>query len=133
IRHAIKNKPIKFNQMKTYLISIVILLSINLSSQTVVPLNTPYRDIPNNGYLRDTFNQLNPFVGIWVYQQGNIKVTIKLEKLIYYLDIGYPKYYKDIIKGRYKVENGSTVVYSDWNKPMIDGYIAGSVFSQGYY
>lgn len=114
--------------MKTIIILIVSLLSANLLSQNIRPLNTPYRDINDGDYWRDTQNQLNAFEGIWTYQQGSKKVTIKLEKLIDYNNIGYPKFYKDKIKGRYKVENGSTVVYSDWNKPMIEGDISGINF-----
>lgn len=119
--------------MKPIIILIMSLLSTALLSQTIRPLNTHYKNINDGDYLKDTQNQLNPFVGTWVYQQGNKKVTIKLEKLIYYLDIGHPKYYEDTLKGRYKVENGSTVVYSDYNELMQTGDITGAVFSQGYY
>ena len=119
--------------MKTKLLYIIFLLCYCLYGQTVVQLNTPFDDIPDNGYVKDMQNQLNPFVGIWVYQQGNKKVTIKLEKLVYHLDSGRKKYYKDIIKGRYKVEIGSTIVYSDFNELMEAGDISGAVFWQGFY
>ena len=120
--------------MKTIFYLLAVLMSFVLYGQnTVVPLNTPFDDIPDNGYVKDTQNQLNPFAGIWVYQQGTKKVTIKLEKLIYYNDGAYPKYYIDVINGRYKVENGSTIVYSDWNEEMLYGDISGVMFRNGYY
>lgn len=113
--------------------SILILVSSVLLSQTVVPLNTPFDDIPDNGYVKDTQNQLNPFQGTWIYQEGSKKVTIKLEKLVYHLDSGRKKYYVDIINGRYKAENGSTIVYDDLNEPMLTGDISGNDLWQGYY
>ncbi len=120
--------------MKTILFLITISLSSFLFSQTIVPLNTSFENIPDNGYVKDTQNQLNPFEGTWVFQQGSKKVTIKLEKLIYYNDSGLKKYYIDIIKGRYKVENGTTVVYNDLNEITLTGDISGSLFnSEGYY
>ena len=118
--------------MKTYLITIILLLCLSLAGQ-VFPLNTHISNITDGAYWKDTQNQLNPFVGVWVYQQGSKKVTIKLEKLIDYNDIGHPKYYKDKLKGRYKVENGTTVVYSDWNETMLNGDISGIMFKQGNY
>lgn len=119
--------------MKTLLFLITISLGSFLYSQTIVPLNTSFDNIPQGGYVKDTQNQLNPFEGIWVFQQGSKKVTMKLEKLIYYNDSGLKKYYKDKIKGRYKVENGTTLIYSDWNEEMIYGDINGVTFRNGYY
>src|SRR5690606_162651 len=119
--------------MKTILITISILISSVIFSQTIVPLNTEFDDIPHNGYVQDTQNQLNPFEGIWVYQQGSKKVTIKMEKIVYHLDSGEKHYYKDILKSRYKVENGTTIVYNDLNELMQTGDISGNNFWQGYY
>lgn len=118
--------------MKTLLI-VLFFFSTFLFSQTIVPLNTSFENIPDNAYVKDTQNQLNPFEGTWVFQQGSKKVTMKLEKLIYYDDSAYPKYYIDIIKGRYKVENGTTLIYSDWNEEMIYGDISGVTFRNGFY
>lgn len=70
-------------------------------------------------------NQLNPFEGTWVYQQGAKKVTMHLEKLVDYYGYGKKKYYKDVINGRYKVENGTTVVYNDLDENMLDADIGG--------
>lgn len=119
--------------MKTLLFLITISLGSFLYSQTIVPLNTSFDNIPQGGYVKDTQNQLNPFEGIWVFQQGSKKVTIKLSKLIYYMEGGQKKYYTDIINGRYKVENGSAVVYDDLSEVMLTGDISGNNFRQGYY
>ena len=78
-------------------------------------------------------NQLNPFEGIWVYQQGAKKVTIRLDKIIYHVESGRKKYYVDVINGRYKVENGSIVIYNDMVQPMLTADISGNDLWQGFY
>lgn len=90
----------------------------------IYPWNTPENNIEENAYLKDTQNQLLPYTGTWVYTNGNKKVTIKFQRIMYYFTFG-KKYFMDQIAGRYKVENGSTVVYNDLNFNFQSADIAG--------
>lgn len=115
--------------MKTFFSTILISLTTVLFSQSpILPLNTPYEQITNNAYLKDTQNQLTPFVGTWNYQQGNTKVTIKFQKVMEYNDLSNPHYYKDRLKANYKVEKNGVVIYNNLNEPIENARIRGGVF-----
>lgn len=120
--------------MKTLFSTIFIFLTTLLFAQSpILPLNTPYEQITNNAYLKDTQNQLTPFVGTWNYQQGNIKVTIKFQKVMQYQDSS-KKYYYDRLKANYKVEKNGVVVYNNLNQPIDENSsIYGFDFLNGKY
>lgn len=125
----------KTRKMKTQNFLIVLFISMIGYSQTpILPLDVDPDQITNGAYLKDTENQLLPFIGTWVYQQGNKKVTLKFHKILYYGEWGFPRYYLDMLEANYKVEEGSTVIYNNLNDSF-DGtaQISGSFFKDGKY
>lgn len=120
--------------MKNIVVIIVAAFSTFAFSQSpILPLNAPYSQISHNAYLKDTQNQLAPFVGTWMYQQGNTKVTIKFKKIMTYLNVGnHPFYYVDVLNANYKVERNGVVVYDDLLQPIGDNsHLSGSFFTYG--
>lgn len=121
--------------MKTLYIFIIILIAkIAFCQDPILPLNAPADQITNGAYKKDTQNELPPFEGIWVFQQGNKKVTLKFKKIMYHIDWGFPTYYKDILEAHYKVEEGGNVLYDDLSNPF-DGTadVFGHFFKNGKY
>jgi|SRR5690606_21891201 len=112
--------------MKKLIILIIICAGIQqgLSQSPVYPWNTEWDAVEDNAYIKDTQNQLLPYTGTWVYTNGNKKVTIKLQRIMYYYTSG-KKHFMDKIAGRYKVENGSTVVFSDWDLNFASANLSG--------
>lgn len=105
--------------MKRYIFILLFsLVGIYVFGQSpVYPWNTTWDNVEENAYIKDTQNQLLPYTGTWIYTNGSKKVSINFQRIMYYYSFG-KKYYMDKIAGRYKVENGSTVVYSDMNLNM---------------
>lgn len=119
--------------MKPIFLTIAFSLTTLLFSQSpILPLNTSYDDIPNNAYLKDLDNRFTPYVGTWVFQQGNTKVTIKFQKVMDYIALGAgPHYYTDRLRGNYKVEKNGIVVYNNLGEPIKDARITGSGYGTG--
>lgn len=59
-------------------------------------------------YYKDLDNELDPFVGTWLYTSGNNALTVTLQKKVMaHIDIAGFNYYEDTLIGEYKyVENG---------------------------
>lgn len=61
-------------------------------------------------YYKDVHNDMNKFVGTWVYENGNTKLTIVLQKRLQ-VYIGSPwNCYADEVIGGYKYEIDNTVI-----------------------
>lgn len=100
--------------MKNILL-IFCLLSINLVSCQIYPLNTSAGDIPDNAYIKDTNNELNKFVGLWKGNWNGKTIYLELRKVKTYSSIpgGTHPYYKDRILGERKIINANGVVEID--------------------
>lgn len=63
-------------------------------------------------YYKDLDHLLDPYVGTWLYTNGNTSLRIKLVKKEHYLyDTGYKSYYTDLIVGEFQyVENGNLIL-----------------------
>ena len=66
--------------MKILLPLFVLAISSTCSAQTIVPLFDGPIDLPENAYLKDIDNDLNPFEGEWRWEEGNSSWTIQLQK-----------------------------------------------------
>lgn len=68
-------------------------------------------ETPQNSYFKDILNTLNPFVGTWVYINGNQKLTFSIKKVTkkYFPD---KKIYKDFLVGNYSysIDEGNTFI-----------------------
>jgi hypothetical protein len=98
--------------MKKIIILVVLLNSFIAQSQIFVlgSGNIPM-DPPAGSYIKDLNNELDIYVGTWVWQQGNEIVTFKIQKAIHELFENTGVYY-DYLVGDYKytTDNGSSYV-----------------------
>ncbi len=75
-------------------------------------------DLQEGDYIKDTQNQLNPYIGVWKYE-GNGKILIlKIQKIEMFYN-GISENYRDKILITYKyIKNGNTLV-DNLNAPII--------------
>ncbi|WP_028870677.1 DUF6705 family protein [Psychroserpens burtonensis] len=72
--------------MKSILIIIIALISINANSQVIELCNyeTDPDEAPSGTYFKDVNNTFTPFLGTWQYTNGNEVITFKIEKITHY-------------------------------------------------
>ncbi|SMC78849.1 DUF6705 family protein [Moheibacter sediminis] len=124
--------------MKNVFIILMISLSgmIANAQSPVLPLRSHGDYITNGCYLKDSQNELLPFTGTWVYQNGNTKVTLKFQRVKLHLDMSYPSYYKDILEAKYKVEVNNMVIFDNLNEAyniVGTSMISGGIFQGDKY
>ncbi|MFP7655612.1 hypothetical protein [Chryseobacterium proteolyticum] len=78
------------------------------------PLNTDFRNIPTNSYLKDLDNELNPYVGNYRANfQGKeiiLYITKESHKLIEYKN---QKFYRDVLSIKYVIKNSAGTILQD--------------------
>ncbi|MGU3376178.1 DUF6705 family protein [Chryseobacterium sp. M5A1_1a] len=100
---------------KTILYLIIALFSISCNAQQY-PLDTNYRTIPNNSYIKDKNNEYSKFVGTW-------KATLASKEV--YLDISKQEnrpmnrinknFFSDVLLIRYKILENNQIVENTMN------------------
>ncbi|MBV7267944.1 DUF6705 family protein [Winogradskyella luteola] len=105
------------------ILSIITTLSCKVQSP-IVPIDSD--EYSENIYYRDIDGVFDPFIGTWVWQDGNNSITIEIVKLeqVYYEGHNY-KEYRDRLIGKIKyIENGveifNTLSYSNDNHTIIN-------------
>ncbi|MBV7267943.1 DUF6705 family protein [Winogradskyella luteola] len=96
--------------MKQLILILSIITTLSCKAQSpIVPIeeksNNPYSE---NIYYKDVNGIYDPYIGTWVWQDGNSSITIEIVKLeqVYY-EVHTRKLYKDRLIGRIKyIENG---------------------------
>jgi hypothetical protein len=98
----------------------VILLSFSCKAQQIYPLNTDFRTIQNNVYLKDINNELLPYIGIWKAAENNNEIIINVEKVDYhFIKLGNQTYYQDVLFIRYSIKNSQgAIIKSTMNLPI---------------
>lgn len=100
---------------KIFLYLTLLLISINCKAQQY-PLNTNYRTIPNNSYIKDANNEYNKFVGSWNVSINNKEIKLSISKeenrSITLLN---RHFYKDVLLIRYKVIVNNQIVENTMN------------------
>ncbi len=93
-----------------------ILRTINIQDTN----NTDF-DLQEGDYIKDTQNQLDPYIGTWKYEDNEKSMILKIQKVpMFYNRIG--EYYKDELLVTYKyIKNGSVVV-DNLDAPIINSY-----------
>lgn len=98
-------------------------LILSTSAQQIEPLYRKITSQEPNTYYKDLYNDLDPFVGTWMYTDGNTSLTITLQKKTRASlntvrnRLNYT-YYEDMLVGGYKYTvNGSTLVNT---LPLLD-------------
>ncbi len=117
--------------MKKYILTLALLviMSCNAQSQQQSILRTlSFQDIFNTGYsykhgdyVKDTQNQLDPYVGTWKYEGNNMTLILKLQKIpMFYEDIS--KTYRDELLATYKFVKDGVILVDNLNAPLINTY-----------
>ena len=74
------------------------------------PVKSLYEDPTDiwGAYYKDTYNDLDRYVGTWKYINGSTSLTITLQKrTMQHYEDDYNNYYEDLLIGEYKyIENG---------------------------
>ena len=100
--------------MKNIILITILFLSNMVNSQNVISLtNKKHEDKKNGNYFKDTNGSLDPFIGIWVWENATntAKMTIKYIKKEMHDGNGLLPYKEDILIGGYKYEEyGITII-----------------------
>lgn len=91
--------------MKNIIKFLALFLIVSCKAQTpVIDISQSELGLPNGYYMKDIYNLLNPFEGVYQYTNGNTLLKIVLVKKIQQYN---GKYYEDLIIGEYQyIENG---------------------------
>jgi hypothetical protein len=98
--------------MKTIFIIAINFFAIHIcNAQTIYDITDIRPDYgTHNFYLKDTNNLLNPFVGTWIYTNGNDSITMVLKKKEHF-QFTYGNEYEDLLYGGYRyVQNGVEII-----------------------
>ncbi|GAB0156891.1 hypothetical protein CHRYSEOSP005_21580 [Chryseobacterium sp. Alg-005] len=103
------------NTIKTKILFALTLFIILMSCKAqTLPLNTSFLDIPNGAYVKDTNNELNPYVGIYKTNFNGNEVTLFITKQEHKLEESSQKnYYMDALVIKYIVKNSSGIILQD--------------------
>ncbi|EJL75098.1 DUF6705 family protein [Chryseobacterium populi] len=118
----------------TYLKTAIILLGLMISSISCraqnLPLNTALTSIPNGAHLKDTNNELSPYIGTYKANFNGNEIILFITKQIDKLENSAQKsYYMDALIVKYIVKNSSGNVLQDTqnnNLPNIELYSIGT-------
>lgn len=118
----------KYKKMKILLkINLLLLFTINSNCQTLLPLNTPYFKINNNGsYLKDIDNVLPFWVDTWKGVANDKEYTFQFTTFLHHTNT-FPSgnyFYIDKLVGKFKVVDLVTnvVLYDDLNVSTFEDY-----------
>lgn len=96
------------------LISLTLLISLISCKAQTFPLNTSLSDIPNNAYVKDNNNELNPYVGIYKANFNGFETTLYITKVESKLEKRSQKqFYRDALVIKYIVKNSTGVILQD--------------------
>ena len=99
-----------YSKMKKRRILFTTILIITLFSckAQIVPLDTRISSIQDGSYVKDINNELDNFIGTWVYSNANKVFTITIQKQVHTFN---GKYYQDYLIGEYAYTiNGITII-----------------------
>lgn len=106
--------------MKNIAIIILVIISFNCKAQNpVLPLDQ-WGEAQLNAYYKDLNNEMDAFVGTWLYTEGNTSLKIKLKKETMHFN---GKYYVDLMVGEYQyIKNGVELINTLNNFDLMNGY-----------
>jgi hypothetical protein len=97
--------------MKNLFLIIILIFAVSCKAQ-IYPLNTNPYDITENGYLKDSNNELDKYIGIWKGTWDGKIIYLELKKTKYHYT-GNHSYYSDEIVGERKVISSTGFVEID--------------------
>ena len=87
--------------MKSLFRIIILTLVVSCKAQ-IVSLDSNYWEYPQGAYIKDTFNQMDKYVGTWLFTNGTNTFEISLQKEIHVYN---GEYYEDFLRGEYRYLN----------------------------
>lgn len=101
--------------MKNIFLFILLSISISCTAQTY-PLRT-YTAVPTNAYIKDLNNELLPYEGTWKGTWNGKTIYIYFKKVKnYFTHLENNPYYKDILKGKFKViDSNGNILFDNSN------------------
>ena len=113
--------------MRKIFLAITFFIIANSCKAQIFPLRT-YTQIPQQGYLKDTNNELQDYVGTWYGSWNNKTILISITKKINQYD-SVLKYYKDFLIGKFKVtDSNGNILFDNTNLSDDNAKITGGKF-----
>lgn len=128
--------------MKHIITLITVLFILNCKAQNPVISTVDFRNDDDNNidlvdgcYLKDVENKFNPFIGTWIWEEGNARLEIVFEKIEQVFD---GDYYEDMLVGKYKFtdntgEEKHNSLNVSLNNQNVWGYSYYLITGGGYY
>ncbi|WP_299177680.1 DUF6705 family protein [uncultured Chryseobacterium sp.] len=96
------------------LFALTVIISLISCKAQNLPLNTAFSTIPEGAYLKDTNNELNPYVGVYKANFNGNEITLFITKQENKLEQSSLKnYYMDALIVNYIVKNSSGIILQD--------------------
>ncbi|MDN6317963.1 MAG: hypothetical protein L0J59_10890 [Lactococcus lactis] len=101
-------------------IIVIVIFSSNCIAQSpVISVKKWYKEQAGT-YYKDLNNEMDAFVGTWLYTEGNTSLKIKLKKETMHYN---GKYYVDLMVGEYQyIKNGVELINTLNNFDLMNGY-----------
>ncbi|QQV03648.1 MULTISPECIES: DUF6705 family protein [Chryseobacterium] len=114
--------------MKQILAILLLIMIVNCKAQQPVLRTLTFEEsfdenyfYKKGDYVKDTQNQLDPYVGIWKYQGTEKTLILKIQKVtMFYENIG--KTYIDVLIITYKYVKNGVVVVDNLDIPVINNF-----------
>jgi hypothetical protein len=128
--------------MKHIITLIIVIFTLSCKAQSPIISTVDFRndddnniDLVNGCYLKDVENKFTPFLGTWVWENGNERLEIQFEKIEMVFD---DDYYSDILIGKYKFKDSTgEEKHNSLNLSVTNqnfwGYSYYLIFGSGYY
>ncbi len=105
---------------RTLIILGIFLNAISCSAQNL-PLNTGLANIPNNAHVKDTNNELSPYIGIYKANYEGKEITLYITKEDDRLESRANKqFYRDALVIKYIVKNSTGTILQDTKNNNLD-------------
>ena len=97
--------------MKNIILSLCIILIYSCKAQTpILPAYEHGAHDVNGAYYKDIDNQLDPYVGTWLYTNRTTSLKVTFQKKLHHYK-SYRNYYEDLLIGEYQyIENGVQII-----------------------
>lgn len=112
------NKKIMKNIVKQVLISSMFLTGLfSCTAQQIKPLHTAWADAPTSSYFKDSNNEFDPYVGVWVASYSGKTIVLSICKELQKPFTFFGKsFFRDILSVKFEVrDNIHNIIKSTFN------------------
>jgi hypothetical protein len=109
---------------------LIIFSALSCRAQQTFPLLTSVDNIPNDSHLKDTNNELQPFVGTYLATYNGNQITLFISKENDKLfDFGNKQIYIDVLSIRYTVKNSLGTSLQDTQNKVFQSDLLHTIYS----